>query len=476
MMNIGGNNQIFLDGRLLESKDKVRIEVQSPKKTGEKNLTIGPYTYDGLGAKLTSGPEFHSVPRIMEYDGIFKGFGSVSDDGIDWVPGTVEVIEEGSFMYGTSRYLVFTDPKAPSEERYKQFLESDLMASKDGLEWKKIGKDIWPQEALFPFGMDSNNICFYDERIDKYVAYVRINKREALPSQHEAYYDNWDFSEGANIVRCVGRSETDSLLTFPVPEIVLEPDEEDPVMDGVAVMDFYNPEVYKYPYAQDAYLGFPNTFLHYREWYLSEDLRKYKFNEVGDIDVGGMDIKFVGSHDGIRWERYDRKPIIALGEKEQFDQIGMYPVHGLFAHGDEIWMYYVGSSCHTAPNEDIVGFRNTMSRVIFRRDGFTCVEADYTGGEFTTPPLTFDGKELHLNIDTSAIGIARVEIQDEKGKPIEGHALADCDRIHTTNSIDRVVSWRSKSTVSALSGRPVRLRFELRFGARLFSFRIAPGE
>ncbi len=34
-----------------------------------------------------------------------------------------------------------------------------------------------------------------------------------------------------------------------------------------------------------------------------------------------------------------------------------------------------------------IHFRNVMCRAVFRRDGFIGVEADYTGGELTTPPL-----------------------------------------------------------------------------------------
>ena len=114
-----------------------------------------------------------------------------------------------------------------------------------------------------------------------------------------------------------------------------------------------------------------------------------------------------------------------------------------------------------------------MYRAVFRRDGFTCVDADYSGGEFTTPPLTFEGEALHLNIDTSATGLARVEIQEENGKPLGGYTLEECDRIHTTNSTHRTVTWRKgRFEVDDLSGRPVRLRFELCYGVKLYAFRF----
>tara|TARA_Y100001934_G_scaffold77872_1_gene96732 strand:- start:2923 stop:3231 length:309 start_codon:yes stop_codon:yes gene_type:complete len=82
---------------------------------------------------------------------------------------------------------------------------------------------------------------------------------------------------------------------------------------------------------------------------------------------------------------------------------------------------------------------------------------------------------LHGDVDTSALGLARVEILDAAGRPMEGFALTDCDRIHTANTVNRMVTWRhGQSSVARLQGQPVRLRFELRFGARLFSFRFTP--
>ena len=85
--------------------------------------------------------------------------------------------------------------------------------------------------------------------------------------------------------------------------------------------------------------------------------------------------------------------------------------------------------------------------------------------------LRFSGDSLHLNVETSSLGLVRVEIQDADGKPLPGFALDDCDRIHTTNTTDAVVNWRrGKSSISSLAGKSVRLRFELMYGAKLYAF------
>ena len=56
----------------------------------------------------------------------------------------------------------------------------------------------------------------------------------------------------------------------------------------------------------------------------------------------------------------------------------------------------------------------------------------------------------------------RCGLLGEKGEPIEGYRLQDCDMIHTANEIDRLVKWRGKSDLSVLAGKPVKLRVAFR--------------
>jgi hypothetical protein len=112
-----------------------------------------------------------------------------------------------------------------------------------------------------------------------------------------------------------------------------------------------------------------------------------------------------------------------------------------------------------------------ISRLILRRDGLVSVRAAYTGGEFTTPPLQFQGSRLFLNVDTSATGIVRVGLLDRDGHALEGHGIEACDPIHTTNDTDRLVTWKGSSRVGSFCGEPVRLRFVLR-DADLYAFQF----
>jgi hypothetical protein len=112
-----------------------------------------------------------------------------------------------------------------------------------------------------------------------------------------------------------------------------------------------------------------------------------------------------------------------------------------------------------------------ISRVVSRRDGFTSARGTYAGGEFTTPVLKFSGRELVINVNTSATGMVRIAILDEAGRPIDGFTADQCDLIHTTNEINRVVSWKHNRDVSTLAGKPIRIRFLVR-NADLFAFQF----
>ena len=91
-------------------------------------------------------------------------------------------------------------------------------------------------------------------------------------------------------------------------------------------------------------------------------------------------------------------------------------------------------------------------------------------GEVVTKPFVFSGKELVINYATSAVGGIRVAIEDAGGVPVKGFGLEDCPVIYG-DEIERVVRWNSGSDVSALAGKPVRLRFEM-LDADLYSIRF----
>ena len=499
-IDIGSRNQVFLDGRLMEETINVSINVQKPRKTGEKNIVSDLYTYARRGSSpiaimsVEGKKELNAYSQVMEYDGTFKDFNYVSKNGSEWNLSTPELLDSGDFSYGLrlcsrpalgwpegTPHLdyenVFADPNAEAEEKYKivSAWQNKIFASKDGTDWKLIGAKMFPDSVYAPYP-DAMNIVFFDDSIAEYVAYIRHQKLVEIPPKYKQYFSKQDLLapmwEGKRALRSVARLTSQDLRYFSEPKMVLQPDENDPVMDGVPVMDFHSPTVMKYGNAQDAYVMYSHPFLHYKEWYISDDLSHYWTNNgQTPINCGSFDIRIAGSSDGINWEQYDRKPVIPLEMDNDVDT-SLWPVYGMICKADEIWAYYISSPTQNLP-ENGFEFRTVMSRVIFRKDGFTALEAPYSGGEFTTRTLGFDGNELQVNAETSSVGLIRIEIQDEKGIPLEGYRLEECDRVYATNTTKKTVSWnKGKSDVSRLSGLPIRLRFELLFGAKVYSFKF----
>ena len=61
-------------------------------------------------------------------------------------------------------------------------------------------------------------------------------------------------------------------------------------------------------------------------------------------------------------------------------------------------------------------------------------------------------------------------IENPAGQPVQNFALNDCPEI-PGDSIERTVTWENGEDVSQLSGKPVRIRFELK-AADLYAFQF----
>jgi hypothetical protein len=116
---------------------------------------------------------------------------------------------------------------------------------------------------------------------------------------------------------------------------------------------------------------------------------------------------------------------------------------------------------------------NHVTRAVLRTDGFVSLRGPYAGGQFITKPITFSGGQLVINAETSAAGGIRAEIQDQAGKALEGCRLEDCTEFYG-DAIAHTVRWKDRGDVSALAGRPVRIRIRVRIrDADLYSIRFA---
>ena len=178
---------------------------------------------------------------------------------------------------------------------------------------------------------------------------------------------------------------------------------------------------------------------------------------------GLSDIVFMSSRDGINFDRSFMEAFVRPGQdKENWRERGVYIEVGILQTSPTEMSIY-GREHKQEPDCHIV-------RYAIRTDGFVSVNAGYTGGEFTTRPFVFKGRELELNYSTSAVGSVRVEVQDAAGAAIPGLTLADCTEMFA-DLIDGKVMWEGGGDVSSLAGKPVRLRFAL-MDADLYAFKF----
>lgn len=506
--DISSRRQVFIDGRYLQNVKDIELKVHPPQKTNDLCIVCEHPWEQQLGfyhSVLKDGGIYHMWYTVCEQtDDVNVLLRRIayarSTDGIHWEKpelGLVEVhgTRKNNIVLGpgfegikgaTHGCMVFLDPQAPLEERFRLVSNPaelgkklQIFSSSDGIHWKRTHQNVMGFRSE-KHHLDSQNVIFWDTRIKKYVAYVRRNLRPTA-------------SQGRSVARAV----SDNLSHFPDVEdcpVILGFDEKDPtkydpvIKQAIQIVDFYTNATFLYPWADDAYFMFPSEYFHYMSFLA--DYRKRR-----PVNAGSLDIRFAASRDGIHWQRYDRGAFVDLGLNEDWDSLSLYMVYGIVpAHQEqELYIYYTGSNilhgwnrpdsrnresnnrllrrAGLAPAKEQYG----ISRLVIRRDGFISARAAYTGGEFTTPLLRFQGNELVLNIDTSASGLVRVEIQDERDKPMPGFGMRDCDPIYTTNQINRQVTWNGQSDVEPLVHKTIRLRFVMR-DADLYAFQFRNSE
>lgn len=491
-LDVGDRRQVFIDRTFLAESKGVELCVHPPRKTGDMTIKpeypwekggIGPYS-SVLKVGDTYHMWYHAMDTVQWDSGHNNGCicYARSTDGVRWEKPELGLTEyEGSprnnivighgaasVELGQDGGMVFFDPKAPDDQRFRMVVRFGakveegealhIYSSGDGVRWRLTHKSVVVSRPQTKgHHLDSQNVMFWDDQREKYVAYVRKNRMD--PG-----------SQG----RTIARGESDRLGGFPAVQdmpIVMGPDEDDLHHSRTPVVDFYMSAAIKYPWADNAYYMFPTAYYHYIGGALAE------FPKDTPTNAGPLDTRFAASRDGIAWERYDRRPFVPLGMKGECDWASARTIWGLVPDvaGREMYMYYRASDWLHGWDRDernkrllteagLGASRNiaVISRLVLRRDGFVSVRGAYTGGEFTTPPIVFEGGRLVLNVDTSATGIVQVGILGEDGVPIEGFSAEKCDLIHTANDVNHAVSWRRSSNVSKLAGKPVRLRFLLR--------------
>jgi hypothetical protein len=296
---------------------------------------------------------------------------------------------------------------------------------------------------------DSQNLAFWDSLRGEYRAYVR------------------DFRNGRDIRTCTSKD----FVNWTEPEFLEYSPERTSQLYTNGVIPYYR--------APHIFLGFPTRYVDHGWAESTKQLPQREYRELvasssqrsGTAFTDGM---FMSSRDGATFhiwpESFIRPGIQRPGSwfyGDNYQNWGIVETRSHLPGAPNELSFYVSE----AGRQDN---GNRLRRYTLRVDGFVSAHAPLSGGELVTKPMTFEGSQLEINVSTSAAGSVRVEIQDADGKPVPGFSLDDCHPQYG-DELDRVVSWKSGTEVSRLSGKPVRLRFVLQ-DADLYSLRFTNDE
>ncbi len=286
--------------------------------------------------------------------------------------------------------------------------------SPDGVHWTN-----YENNPVISLGSDTTQSLVWDPKIQKYVVFGR-------------------FGAGG---RRTARAESSDGIHFSEPKLVLECDE----------IDEGGTQIYGMPINiyEGIYIG---MIWIYRE----------------GVD-GTIDTSLATSRDGINWERVlDRQTFLTLGQKGSWED-GMVRISQNFiTYNDQLYFYYGGvNGPHTGRKFKQVErkHKSMLGLATLRRDGFVSLDAAETEGYMLTKPLTLDGKDLYLNVD-SGQGYVVIAVTDDIGTPLENYTSG---RI-TGDELETAVNF--SRPLDAIKGREVRLQFQLK-DASLYSYWFA---
>ena len=397
-----------------------------------------------------------------------------SADGITWTKPRLGLVEyrgskDNNILFLPNpeepyaiNFAPFIDGRSgvPAEERYKAVGGTwrkggmFVLASADGLRWRK-----WREKPVFSNGaFDSQNIVFWSELEQRYVFFFRV-------FSHVDDYLGMKKWSSIGGLRTIAKTTSTDLVNWTPPQRMSFGD--------APLEQFYTNHTHPYFRAPHLYLGMPMRFVPGRRFLTDEQLLALKVVPAYLNIKGGSlshnipnevsDTVLLSSRGGYRYDRTFMEALVRPGTEEgNWVSRNGIAVTGIIQTGPKEMSFFVAQ--HYAQPTAYV------KRFAVRLDGLASVHAPYAGGEMLTKPLIVGGRDLILNYATSAAGEIRVELQEPDGEPIPGYSLLEGAPIVGDN-IAQAVAWQLKADLSALVGKPVRIRFVMK-DADLYSLRF----
>ncbi len=436
--------ELFVDDYLIDRMDNTQLRLHEPCEAGVALRFDQPWegAFSAYITVLKDGDLFRMYYRGSSRIGRDGAAHEVtcyaeSKDGISWHKPNLGLYEvEGTrsnnvVLAGRSQlshnFAPFLDqrPGVPAGEKYKALagtVRSGLVGfvSADGINWRKFREPPLLTKGAF----DSQNVGFWSAAENAYLIYFR--------TWSEVNFKGW---------RSVSRVTSTNFADWTEPV---------PMSFGAAPMEhLYTSQTQPYFRAPHIYLATPMRFVPGRKALTDEEAERLGVVKgyAGDC----ADAVLMSSRGGSRYDRTFMEALIRPGPDlgNWASRAGLTAL-GIVPTGEnEISIYK--QNHYAQPSAHLIRYR-------LRTDGFASVNARYAGGELVTKALTFAGRELVLNFATSAAGSVRVEIQNPDGSPVPGFTLEDAIE-QIGDSLNRVTRWKQGTDVSALAGKPVRLRF-----------------
>ena len=457
-IDIGSRRELFVDYHLIDEMKNLRLELNRPRNEGTVIRFDQPWEFPFAGAPtvIRDAEKYILIYRGMRGTGDGTNVESTcyaeSKDGIHWTKpklGLFEVLgskenncilaNDPPFSHNFTPFLDTREGVDP-EQRFKAVAGTAgsggmfAFASPDAIHWRKLlDKPVITKGAF-----DSQNLAFWSEAEQKYLAYFRTFK---------------------NGKRWVSRSTSDDFLNWDEPVSMTFRHGDGPAPDE----HIYTNGTHPYFRAPHLYIAMPFRFMPGRRALTMRQARAIHVHPNYAND--SSDAILMTSRGGSVYDRTFLESFVRpdLGAENWVSRTNM-PALNVVQTGDEEMSLFL--ECNYA--QPTVH----LKRFSLRLDGFASVRAGYDGGEMITRPLVFQGERLFINFATSAPGSVRVEIQDPDGKAIPGFTLDDAQE-QIGNEIEREVSWKTGHDVSTLAGRPVRLRFVMK-DADLYAMRFGP--